>query len=413
MILKKSYISQLINVIICFMYFFDIAFLSLSTLFSTRKIVFLFLVVEAIFKKIVVDKEDIKRTRVLLLGNILILFYLFFISFINSTFTNEYSSISRYIYFILYTIIGSILLINHYNTEYDFMNRVIGAMWIQSVIVFLEAFSMSFRNLLANTFVATGNVTYEATTTRATGLGAEASYLTLLLFIGIFCCNYYMITKTITLYYIISQVVFLGAIFLVGRTGLYFSVVIILITVLWLLIKSKKLIGAMKILTITIGLVFIGLNIIKAYMGEVQYEKLIGKVIYAMQNFSTDDSVQTFSSFPIPELNAETFIGTGIFRGYTNSGLYLWNDSGYIQMYSSLGLLFAIFFYTLLYVILIQYINTVSEKKNKTYFILYFLAVIIAEVKEPYIFRYILPLFLIVSISLYNRRKLYEKNGFN
>ena len=86
--------------------------------------------------------------------------------------------------------------------------------------------------------------------------------------------------------------------------------------------------------------------------------------------------------------------------------LYLWNDSGYVQMYSSMGLVFAIIFYVILFGSINKMIRDCKYSVDKEIINLikvYLLTLMIIEIKEPFIFKYILPLFLLVIIILIQR----------
>lgn len=405
MIIKRGMFKEAYRALILFFFFFDISFVGISSLISTRKIVFLLLVLYALRNKLNVVTSNFIKWKGLFISNLAIFVYLFAISLINGVLGNNMSTIPNYIYFIVYTLFGALLLANYFVDIYDFMEATIGAMWIQSIFVFMEFFSKSVRQVANAIVTPTGNVDY-LTSVRGNGLGAEAANLTLLLFLAVFSCNFIIINRGVSLKYIISQVVMLAAMILVGKTGLLVSLFFIVYTVIIVLPKTGKVIPAIKISIIFIILIILGVFILKNIMSEMDFYRQFYKFYYALTDFSSNESVNRFKGFIIPPLTPETIIGTGIIRGYTKSGLYLWNDSGYIQMYSSMGLVFAIIFYVILFGSINKMIRDCKYSVDKEIINLikvYLLTLMIIEIKEPFIFKYILPLFLLVIIILIQR----------
>ena len=111
-IVKKH---RLFGIVIMFLFMFDISFVNIPTILSTRKIAFLILILKTIFSKIIINKKDFEMIKKLFLANVLIFLYVLCITFIESVWFHEHSIIPRYSYFLLYTICGSILLILQYD----------------------------------------------------------------------------------------------------------------------------------------------------------------------------------------------------------------------------------------------------------------------------------------------------------
>jgi hypothetical protein len=103
-----------------------------------------------------------------------------------------------------------------------------------------------------------------------------------------------------------------------------------------------------------------------------------------------NDLVQGLSEMPIPPLTVETIIGTGMVMHPSGFGNASGHDTGYIQTYYSLGLVFAIVFYLNYYSFLLSHIKL---RKDLFGFLLFILLVFI-ESKEFFIFSYTYPLFL-------------------
>jgi len=405
MVIKRGMLKEVYRVLMVFFFFFDISFIGLPSLISTRKIVFLLLLFYALRNKLSVVPIFFEKWKWLFTSIIIIFIYLVFISFVNGVVGNNMSTIPNFIYFIVYTLFGALLLANYFIDIYDFMGATIGAMLIQAAFVIIEFFSKTLRELVNAIIMPTGNVDY-LTSVRGNGLGAEAANLTLLLFLGVFCCNFILINREVRLKYIISQVVMLAAMILVGKTGLIVSLGFIAYTIIVIMPKEGKIIPAIKTAIIFLALVILGILILRNIMSEAEFYRQFNKFYNALTNFSSDESVNRFKGFLIPPLTFETIIGTGIIRGYTKSGLYLWNDSGYIQMYSAIGLIVAIIFYVILFGTMNKMIGDCkysADKKIINLFRMFLLVLMIVEIKEPFVFKYILPMFLFVIIILIQR----------
>lgn len=122
-----------------------------------------------------------------------------------------------------------------------------------------------------------------------------APYLTLLFFMGVFCCNYIIITKEVKLRYMISQIIFLSAMFITGRTGLYASFILILITGIIFVINKNKLRQALFISIIMMILGVIAFYIIQNSMTQQQFYRLFNRFIMVFRNINNDRSISALA----------------------------------------------------------------------------------------------------------------------
>jgi hypothetical protein len=110
---------------------------------------------------------------------------------------------------------------------------------------------------------------------------------------------------------------------------------------------------------------------------------------------TSDPVLNDLASQPVPPLTLATLLGTGLISdAYGNVSQ---NDSGYIQTYYALGLLMTLVFYGALLALLLKYVRRSGEP-----FLLGALvaSIFVAELKEPFIFKYALPLFAIGLVHL-------------
>lgn len=410
--IKKINVKHVWNIVLMFMYFFDVSVLFLPQVFSTRKIALAIFVLGTINKGIHILKDDFECIKLFAIANGMMFVYVLLVSYIQGGLDHENSIMPRYAYFLLYAVFGLVFLINRYRDEYELMEDIIPTMWIQTVIIFFEFFSIKFKMFLTDTFTSTGNVSYMRTD-RATGLGAEAGYLTLLLFVGVFCCCYIMMTKGVKIKYVISSAVFIAAMFPVGRTGLYAALVLLLVTMGLFCIQKGHLKHLLKLLGGSLTLLMIALIVMKKYMTERQFDRFFNRFISALENFLEDPSVQSLQADIVPRLSFNTLVGTGIYRGEIGS-VYAYADGGYVQMYVAMGLCISCIFYVILfstYYYMLKKINVPIVSINKLYISMLIVVLLVAEVKEPFVFKYIIPMFIFAVICLYHKRKVYEEKN--
>ena len=88
-------------------------------------------------------------------------------------------------------------------------------------------------------------------------------------------------------------------------------------------------------------------------------------------------------------------------------------DGGYVQMYYALGLIASIVFYGALFGTMCRYLRTIKKSVNLTYFVMYALILVVVEIKEPFTFKYILPMLFFVIVMLYHKRICKETSDYD
>ena len=104
---------------------------------------------------------------------------------------------------------------------------------------------------------------------------------------------------------------------------------------------------------------------------------------------------------PIPPLSLNTIVGTGEVFDAEKSVNASGHDSGYIQTYFSLGFVFAIVFYVSYFLFLIR----ITKLKNLLILLFLIFILFVVEFKEPFIFKYILPFYILTLTVLYNKER--------
>ncbi|TDQ37649.1 hypothetical protein EV213_1129 [Aureibacillus halotolerans] len=395
--------------ILTFLFIFDLSLLGLPSIFSSRKIVFVILFIHYIvsFKRF---RFNTGSMYFILSINVMIFLWLFILSVSWPQSPLADYVYSREMYFIIYTIIGSVLLANFFKGLDEYARSVVIAMVIQSLIVFSQFSFEGFRVFLENTFQPTGNIEYTRTD-RANGVGAEGAFLSLLLATGLYFCSYFLhFKRIITVNYVIFFLCLLTATFLTGRTGFYIGCVLSIFVFSSILLKDYGKTAMLKVLPIML-IAFFSLSFLVDRLGinEDRLEQLNTWVTSVVDDGLEEGSVTALMEMQIPSLSNETVVGTAVYRGTTSNGTTVQHDSGYVQMYSSLGVVFAVIFYVSLFIYLITLIRKVRGGKLKVFFFAYILLIFIVELKEPFIFKYI-PVGLIITAILLSGIKSTSKD---
>ena len=161
---------------------------------------------------------------------------------------------------------------------------------------------------------------------------------------------------------------------------------------------------------------FLFLTLIFIIFTQINYISILDKFTNDVDGYNTElflgwlnsgfrlnnDLVQGLSQMPIPELTLRTLFGTGLVKDPSSGGNASGHDTGYIQTYYSLGLIFAIIFYSTYFLFLFK-----QAKKYKDYLgFLLILVLIVIESKEFFIFSYTFPLFLLSFILISQNEKI-------
>lgn len=403
---KKIKLTTVINVLIMFFFIFDIAFIGIPTVFSTRKISALCMLIKIMKKKVNDNscKRDLNIVTKLIICLILILIYIFIISLIQNSIFNINSILSRLIFMIVYLFIGIFYSIRVYSGVIPFMRDIMSSLLIQSVIIYIEFISLPFKIFLTSFIANPGNVDF-IRTDRGTGLGAEAGFLTLLLFMGVFCCNYFIIMYGFKKKYVILELIYVIAMFAVGRTGIYASIVLILVSLAYSVFNNKQCINFLKYIIAVIILFIIAIIIVQNFISVEQYMRFSSRFLSGLLDFSNDGSTIQIQNMVIPPLSFDTVIGTGIYRGILPNGALLWHDGGYIQSYASLGIVCCSIFYISIISTFFKLRKNLAKKDNLQKLLIdtYFILLLICEYKEPFMMKTILLFFIFTFTILTNK----------
>lgn len=195
---------------------------------------------------------------------------------------------------------------------------------------------------------------------------------------------------------IIGWMLILAASLFMGRTGLYLSIVALLMVFIEGVLRFDK-----SILWIVIGgaIILIGCLIYIFIAPDTWSLRLwIYWITEIVDLFGKTRTLNVIWNMNIPPLTLETLFGTGLYRGLTNTGIAIEHDAGYIQAYASVGLIGCIIYYGLIYGFYLSMVNKIKSRKKKWIYFFALLAVAICEMKEPFIRK--TPLTLMLSCML-------------
>lgn len=389
-------IKKCIKFFVIFFLLFDINFKFIPGFTTARCTFFVLLIYTAsiaVKKKSIGSKFFFKNNALF----VCILFCIFLAAITQYFFSNDLTQIGRLTYFTMYGLITPFILSKYFKSRKEFLILVGLAVLVQSILTLSSYLNPSVSNLFNNLILYNSNFGQE-NKMRALGFVSVAgATLSVIEFTGIVSLLIYMrfyptnfvkrTTIWITIFLILISILF------IGRTGLFLSLAAILLYLFSFGISIKKIGLYLSLILLVTQINFT--NILEKATSNVEgynTELFIGWINSGFR--FNNDLVEGLSQMPIPEISLKTVLGTGLVKDPSGDGNASGHDTGYIQTYYSLGLIFSIIFYFTYYSFLIRFV-----KKNKDFigFIL-ILVLVLIESKEFFIFSYTYPFFLLSFI---------------
>ena len=316
---------------------------------------------------------------------LLIMFFLLFISLIQSIFSHDSTQSLRFFYFIIYVLICPLLLAYRINNFEKTSRFFLIAISFQSLILIYAFFNPSFKTVLETYIIYGGNFGVEDLY-RSFGLSSSSgAALSLIQGLGTGIGFYILYSdksrwKWLTIF--LTVLCFFSTLF-VGRTGLLVSFIFLSVYLMF----SLKFINLFKyILIISLVSYFSFGDLLESNLNSIEGFKTDFFLRWISEGFDVQDNKTVDALLykqPVPELTLQTLvIGTGTIseNGVNTSG----HDSGYIQTYYSLGLILTFLFYFSFFFYLKKNFTSLNIK------LIYFLIILIflLEMKEPFLFKY-------------------------
>lgn len=396
MILNKRF---LINSLLIFCIIYDISFVKFPGL-TTSRIAFVFIFFKSIsyYKSIRINKDFVYF--------LILLVFLFIASIIQYLSSMDFTQSSRILWFTLYSIITPFMLRKFFLNLEEFLNSILFVTFLQSIIAIFSFFNPIIKNRILDIIITGGNDIEDNIYRAITFSSTTGAALSIIQFCGVF--SGLLLLKYFSDSYRKSIIIWLGILIcllstlVIGRTGLICSI----ISIFYFIFSSTNIKNLAIFITLTLCI------------SQINYNSILDKQTYQLKDFSVDYFVnwinegyqinnnRTFDaiySMNIPALSSETFFGTGKVFNKANNSNSSGNDSGYIQTYYSLGLIFSIFFY-------LGYIYFLINNTNRNIFFGYYFLIslmLLVELKEPFIFKYIISFYILNLKLLFD----YSKNN--
>lgn len=299
---------------------------------------------------------------------------------------------SRLVHFALYSIVGAVVYVSFFNDEVLFHKAVIGATLIQVFFVFVTYSSPAVNNVIFSYVHVSHN--FLESLGRAPGLSSSGgATLSVIISLGAFSIvRLSMLEKHG--WFIPTMLIIVFSQVLVGRTGLLLSI----FALSMLLFHSDLNFKTIVFTILGLGLAqVVLLDYIKSNEQFMAYTKS-----WAQSSFTgSDGTISALLDMGIAEMDTIAFIiGTGQVAtpdGFNASG----SDVGYIQTFYAMGLL-GVLFYIALFLFVYYFFKQTSKK---FYFLVMLFLPFITEIKEPFIFKYMVVFYVFISM-LYGREKL-------
>jgi len=348
---------------------------------------------------------------------IFIVFLMIFISLIG-VFSSYLHGIPQYehlkvsVSLFIYLVVGFGLYFFSINRGIEF-NQIIFMILISillnSIIILFEVSYPNFRIFIESFLVEAGNRDW-SDGFRYRGVAASGgASLSLLHAIGVALLLYLLGEKKISiLISVVGLSLLFFSMFFIGRTGLIFALLAILIYVIFS--KKNFLLFVFLVLSFVVSSLFYDklVNYLIDTYGEGFYNYSLGFLVEGREGVKNEGTVDTLSEFikVLPVTFPEVLIGYGFYGG---SHFEPWTDSGYSRMFLSVGYLFGVLYY-LCFVLILS--KVFRYKKNL--FLIIIPLLLLAEVKEVLLFSgYSSRLLFIILGFLIMEKKYNVKNKFN
>lgn len=382
---------------------------------TTRRLVLVFAVFDTLINIGIHKKKDHilpKKAMILSINMLILVACIIMVNKANYGVSPNNTNMNiRYIlYIMLYVYFFALYCLNRFDDIRNFSKVYVAVILFQSVIVFGAALNTRFRVLLFNTTLADQ---YEEDMilpvlngTRICGIQLMASAGSLILCTGCLLLVYLVINKYISnSRFFINFCIISLATMLIGRTGFYIEILLILIYIMCY--KSQK-----KYISIMIGtlLLFVFLAYVSTRLDNwivAYYKKWIGEIFYGERFQQT---LEWIGASNIPGFSKEMLLGTNVMKGILPTGFMAEADSGYVRMYCAIGLLGCMLYYGSFFIAFMSIGRKIRNKKNRLYYLLCVLFTFIIEYKEPFFMKYFFP-FIVLVLGMFivqQERKKHE-----
>ncbi len=301
---------------------------------------------------------------------------------------------------LLYAVIFPMMLMPLFRDTLQFAKCQWHVTLIQSVIVLAGRLFLDFRMFIFMHFAYDDGRLENGIRQgiRSVGIDISGSAGSVVLFVGLMCAVYLFFhakggkKEQILIEYFIVM----AALLFMGRLGLYFGLAG-LAAVCWICMIRKdacfRIIFLLAIFSCAAITVYVFLS---EDSGNVQ--SWFHWIMELTRLFDKQGTLAAIRGQNIPPLTIETLFGTGMNYGVTPSGLVLNHDSGYVRMYTAIGLVGCVYYYSMIYGYYLAGIYKIKDRTGRRIYFCFLAAVVIFELKEPFLAK--TPLTIILSCMI-------------
>jgi hypothetical protein len=411
----KKKIKSIINTILVFLLIFTIHFTFMPTGITMRLLSMGIIVLVWMRRNLpAFHTRDLKINKTLFswfYACLFIMLYTVSITSINNVPVGSSTLSANTFNFLIMVCVLPYMFMSFFKDAEEFAHSVVNACIVQSVIVYASYINPTVKSFITSLMSNVDDNYLFYTEWRATGLGVAGAGGSIYLTCGLIAAMYIVLFGKQTKSIYIKFFAILIAIFLVGRTGFYVGLLFILYIVISPYKAGKTNKKTKKMLGTIIGLVVALYLILKFSQIDItRYEYLTARSLELFMYGTESSTLKAINNHntSIPSLSWETFWGTGIIRGTTDSGLVFQNDSGYIKRYAAIGLFGSVISYLTLMIYILK-ISAVANLPKRTFYLFILFILFIIEYKEPFIYMLSFPFTLIMIILLSNKEKDFEE----
>ena len=416
--IRKNITTSIVEWCLQFFIIFGFVFeMPLISFFTTRRVSILLMIIY-----LIINKGKVRIYTKKINKNVLYASFFCFVICLGITLVNNIGLIRKsgnnyfeayyIIYEILYILIAGVYVVTSFESLKKFAQIYISIMLIQSFIVYIAAISYPFRQFLYDNFYFEDD-RFASTIkwgTRIIGLDLYASLGSIILFSGCVLLVTLALNNSIeNALFIVEYIIIMIATMLVGRTGFYFEIILLIVYLILERKITKKIINIFIIGMLSI----IGLQFIMSKINPTIAQKLVEWIGEAFNSSTRYDTINTIQSMKVPQFSSSMWFGTNVTLGYLPNGQAMFSDSGYLKMYCALGIIGAIIYYGAFLLLFLSNRVIKLEKRNKIYIYILIVVSFVIEYKEPFFYKYIYA-WITYSVLLFQNNTLsneVKRNG--
>lgn len=311
---------------------------------------------------------------------------------------------SRLFHFLLYSVLGAVLwTVIERGDAANFTRRFAAVTGLQAILILISLVSPGYRNWVAGILVQGGHIELTFSIRPpgfSNGGGAALSVVQAAgVFASLLAAEWTGSTRD-RRWFQLSAVLCLLSTLVSGRTGLLAALAFF---GLFVAVGPSHARTALMRYLLGLGAVVALLWPLLIGLLRSRLPELDQLTRWAFEFFVAGGetaSVADLRSMPLPPLSNETIAGTGLITGrYGNAS---GSDSGYVQTYFALGLPMTVLFYVTFFG---HGLGAAWRSRERLRLSLFLLVLIVIELKEPFVFKYALPFFLLALALLARDRR--------